>query len=566
MVYGNGPCTYLRKVESPNEVLVVKRNAHAVTVASPSPSGSYCAAGDQDGNVIIFALDNEDKTLVLEKKVVSGRINDIAWSGDNERVVAVGEGKDGFAAAFAAKGGNTVGDMAGHSRTVNCCDFRKDRPFRIASGGQDFVLNWYEGPPFKFKKAHKGENDVNAVRFSPDGSLMVAAGKDKKILVYDGKTGEPAGELPCDHKGSIYQLAFSPDSKFLLSSAADKTVKLWDMGAKSLVQTFTLADSTIEYMQVGCVYSNEHMLSLSLNGDVNLFKQGEDKPVTVLRGHQKKITQIVPHPSGAVATISADPSVLIWPKGLSDSATSIRPKGKKVHTEGLLAGAAWIGDNLITGGSDGSIGVSKLADGTFELAGKLGGVFGMAAVDGAAFVATSKGIVVLDQSGAEKGKLEVGYTPVVIASSPQTKLVAIGAKEKKVTVYAAKEASLEPVGEIPLDAAASGLGFSACGTKLAVAAGKQLGVYDPASQDKLDTGVEGSFHTTTIQTVSFNPSGSMLLSAGGDAQIIIWSLEAKKKLEAKPNAHQNGVTASLWLGDDEFVTSGQDAAIRSWKL
>lgn len=517
--------------------------------------------------MIIFALDNEDKTLVLEKKVVSGRINDISWSGDNERVVAAGEGKDGFAAAFAAKGGNTVGDLAGHSRTVNSCDFRKDRPFRIASGGLDFALNWYEGPPFKFKKAHKMDNDVNAVRFSPDGSLMVSTGKDKKIHVYDGKTGEEQGELPCDHKGSIYQLAFSPDSKFLLSSSADKTVKLWDMAAKSLVQTFTLADSTLEYMQVGCTYSNEHMLSLGLNGDINLFKQGEDKPVTVLRGHQKKVNQIVPHPSGAVATISADPSVLIWPKGLSDTATSIRPKGKKAHTEGVLAGAAWIGDTLITGGSDDSIGVSKLADGSFELAGKVsGGVSGMAAVDGAAFVATSKGIVVLDQSGAEKGKLEVGYTPTVIASSPQTKLVAIGAKEKKVTVYAAKDASLELVGEIPLDAAVSGVAFSACGTKLAVAAGKQLGIYDPASQDKLDTGVEGCFHTTTITTVSFNPSASLLLSGGMDAQAIIWSLEKKTKIEAKSNVHPGGITASLWLGDDEVVTAGVDAAIRSWKL
>eukprot|EP00756_Hemistasia_phaeocysticola_P024779 Hpha_TRINITY_DN15970_c0_g1::TRINITY_DN15970_c0_g1_i1::g.71366::m.71366 len=569
VVYGNGSSTYLRKVDARDgEVLVVRRNKHPVTVAQTSPSGSYCAAGDQDGNVIVFALDNEDKTVKLEKKVVSGRIHDIGWSGDSQRMIAVGDGKDGFAAAFVVDGGNTQGTINGHSRTVHSCDFRKERPFRIATGGSDNLFNWFEGPPFKFKSQASRENNVNSVRFSPDGSVVVAAGSDKKIVVHDGKTGEQQGEIPCDHKGSIYQVAFSPDGKNLVSSSADKTVKLWDVEGKSLVQTFSVADTSVEYMQVGCTYAGDHILSLGLNGDINVFKQGEEKPVKVLRGHQKTVNQIVAHNSGAIATISSDPSVIIWPQTLSEPEVSVRPSGKKAHT-GLLLGAAFVGDNLITGASDDSIGVSHVAQGTFELAGKVaGGVCGIAAVDESAFVATSKGIFVLDGSGAEKGKVATDYTPSSIASSPQTKAVAVGAREKKVVVYAAKGDSLEPVGEIGgFQGIVTTVAFSPDGTKLAVGTqSRELGVYDAAGLAKLEVGVEGSLHTTKISTVSFNASGTLLLSGAADGKAIVWSLEKKAAIAQQDGAHHNGVSASLWTGEDEVITGGADAALRVWKL
>jgi WD40 repeat protein len=47
--------------------------------------------------------------------------------------------------------GSTVGDFDGHSKRVLSCDFKPTRPFRIVTCGEDFLANFYEGPPFKFK-------------------------------------------------------------------------------------------------------------------------------------------------------------------------------------------------------------------------------------------------------------------------------------------------------------------------------------------------------------------------------------------------------------------------------
>lgn len=50
---------------------------------------------------------------------------------------------------------STVGDFDGHSKQVLSCAFKPTRPFRIVTGGEDFMVNFYQGPPFKFLLSHR---------------------------------------------------------------------------------------------------------------------------------------------------------------------------------------------------------------------------------------------------------------------------------------------------------------------------------------------------------------------------------------------------------------------------
>lgn len=52
-----------------------------------------------------------DMTLKSETKVISGRINDIAWDGESQRIIAVGDGRERFGHAFTFDSGNTVGEV-----------------------------------------------------------------------------------------------------------------------------------------------------------------------------------------------------------------------------------------------------------------------------------------------------------------------------------------------------------------------------------------------------------------------------------------------------------------------
>lgn len=51
--------------------------------------------------------------------------------------------------------GGNLGDFEGHSKRVMSCTFRPKRPFRVFSCGEDFAVNYYEGPPFRFKVSNK---------------------------------------------------------------------------------------------------------------------------------------------------------------------------------------------------------------------------------------------------------------------------------------------------------------------------------------------------------------------------------------------------------------------------
>src|SRR5216110_366752 len=63
---------------------------------------------DVTGSVRIWDAVGSDMTLKTETKVISGRINDIAWDGESQRIIAVGDGKERYGHAFTFDSGNTV--------------------------------------------------------------------------------------------------------------------------------------------------------------------------------------------------------------------------------------------------------------------------------------------------------------------------------------------------------------------------------------------------------------------------------------------------------------------------
>ena len=78
--------------------------------------------------------------------------------------------------------GSSVGEIIGHSKPINSIDYRPARPFRVATGGEDRIACWFEGPPFRYKTAfHDHERFVNVVRFSPNGERLLTGGADGKV-------------------------------------------------------------------------------------------------------------------------------------------------------------------------------------------------------------------------------------------------------------------------------------------------------------------------------------------------------------------------------------------------
>jgi ribosome assembly protein 4 len=100
----------------------------------------------------------------------------------------------------------------------------------LVSGSDDFTLIMWapqaDKSPIVRLTGH--QQYINQVVFSPDARYFASASSDKKVKIWDGKTGKFLNTCH-GHVGIVYQLTWSADSSFLVSASKDSTCKVWNM-------------------------------------------------------------------------------------------------------------------------------------------------------------------------------------------------------------------------------------------------------------------------------------------------------------------------------------------------
>jgi hypothetical protein len=66
--------------------------------------------------VRIWDIAGTDQVLKLAARPLGGRVNDLAWDGESKRIIAVGDGRERFGAAFLADSGSSCGEIQGNSK------------------------------------------------------------------------------------------------------------------------------------------------------------------------------------------------------------------------------------------------------------------------------------------------------------------------------------------------------------------------------------------------------------------------------------------------------------------
>nr|XP_046486360.1 actin-interacting protein 1 isoform X1 [Neodiprion pinetum] len=567
-LYTNGNSVIIRNIDNPAIADVYTEHSCPVNVAKYSPSGFYIASGDQSGKVRIWDTVNKEHILKNEFHPIGGPIKDIAWSPDNQRMVVVGEGRERFGHVFMAETGTSVGEISGQSKSINSCDFRPARPFRLITGSEDNTIAVFEGPPFKFKMTKQDHGRfVQAVRYSPSGNLFASAGFDGKVFIYDGTTSDLVGEVGSPaHQGGVYGVAWKPDGTQLLTASGDKTCKLWDVETRSLISEFNLG-STVDDQQVSCLWQGNHLLSVSLSGFINYLDiNNPDKPLRVIKGHNKPITVLaLSTDRSTIYTGSHDGYITNW-NAESGENNRVQGQGHGNQMNGMKAA----GDKLYTCGIDDSLKIVDVSSNTYTGASiKLDSQPRGLDIYGDIVVTVSVRQITIVQDGRKMSSLSVDFEPSCVTINQENGDVTVGGTtDNKAHVYELSGTNLSPKTELQHLGPITDASYSPDNKYLVVCdANRKVILYALPEYKKLAHNKEWGFHNARVNSVAWSPDSLHVASGSLDTTIIIWSVESPAKHTIIKNAHpQSQITRLVWLDDETLISVGQDCNTKIWRV
>ena len=449
---------------------------------------------------------------------------------------------------------------------------RQQRPLRAATGSDDTSLVFYHGAPFKFNTSlRKHQRYIYGVAFSPDGGTLVSVGADKKIWLYDGKTGEAKAQIgEGEHTGSIFAVSWARDSRKFVTSSADQTVKIWDAEAGKVVQSWRMGEEgkiSIPDHQVGVVWpagrSDGLIISLGLSGDLNYLQEGKPGTLRTVQGHQKNITAITADEefssNPTFFTGSSDGRICAYDgtgngETIDGDSHKNYVSGLTTSTSGRIYSVAW-DDTLrsIDTAAKTVTGSATKTDGQPR---------GVALTSSNTVIATHKGLYLLSPKDNSVIKhVPTTYAPTVLAAGKTH--IAVAGDDSQQHMY---DLHLNHYKSIPHQSQVTAFAFSpAANSYLAVgfASGKII-VFEPNNPEPVIT--RWSAHTGRVMSIDWDEKGERAVSGGLDTEIFVWSVRKPGQRISVSLAHKEGVHGVRWAGGDVVVSVGGDAAVKRWRV
>ena len=553
----------IRNMENLTEAKSYTKHICEVTAVAFHPDGKLVASADVKGNISIWFLEKLTENSKIEN-AFSGKINGLDFSEDGTKLLMYGEGKKKFARVINWELKNDVGEIANVSKTLISGSFSTTKPQRILLGGDDGRVNFYEGPPFKYKcefKEHLGKF-VSSIQCSPDGTRFVSVGFDKKIVLYDAKEGTlldqfDASKVENGHKMAIVSCAFIDDEK-LATASIDRSVKIWNLNEKKLLFTLIPAEGKLgtPYIFCGVQSDGKKVVAVALSGslyswDVETFSDNK-LPDLTLHGHQAPVT-CVAMAKNAKEIISGDTNnnVLVWPE--SGVARQLYTGGNE--KKGISHVAVSFDESLVyvteVQGSllcfDRTTGEKKFE--INDIKGNFKGLVPSRKNNEEVFALQTK-VLFKIKNGAVEKKNTLSFESKCLEVNEDLGEVLVGDKKGKLHVFDMefKEKSCPSIhfGEYQV------IKLSPDGKFLASGDNQRVILVYEADTKKVVCDRFG-FHTGSIFDLDWSGDSKFLASASLDGSVMLWELETKKRLKNYPNFDGNQINGVRFINDNKDV-------------
>ena len=566
--------------KAPVRAFVYRGHNATVTSAKFSPSGRYIASVDVRGKLRVWAYDHEEHLCKLELQVLPGIARDVAWDGDNQRICVAGDAQSGLTKCVQFPTGVQCGPMGGHTKRSVTIDMREKRPFRIMSGSEDQKCVFYSGPPFKIDKTcMEHSNTVNCVRFSNNSNFIASVGSDKKVIIYDGKTGDVVNVFEAVHKGSIYACAWSDDDSKLLTCSADMTAKLINVIDGSIIKSWNLSeDAARAYpgkggMVVGCAFCMNRPVVLGVNGHMSILDETTNVFSRPLSGHQAPITALaVDKLNKNYYTSDTDGVICKWETTSDGILNASRIKGGESHMitgavhGGTIKGLSVLKNQLISCGWDDFYRISDPVEENCHTAVKLSSQPTMStSSENFVVILCLHEIIIVDKNGEIISVIEnLPYSPLCGSVLCDETRLSVGGDDMKIHIYSISNGMLSEERVVtghtkPISA----ISFSPNGSYLASGDTKDVVVWNVSDWTTACKG-RWCFHTSTITCLAWSPDSRILASAGQDENVFLWCLDKKMRRVRYEYVHRGGVSSIEFLDNDNLLSVGGDGCVCKW--
>jgi WD40 repeat protein len=194
--------------------------------ADLSPDGTLVAAAGRDGFLRIYDTETGDLLRTIE---VGQSLAGVEWSPDGRAILTepfVGSLRlyDAVSGEEMATFGRTETDPFGPPPSGTGLDFSSDGALIATRHGFEGLARVWDARTGRLVAELPHDGEVLAVRFSPDGRLLVTASVEA-VTVWDVASERKLVELP-GHEGPVLTVDFSPEGSLIASGGEDGTIRI----------------------------------------------------------------------------------------------------------------------------------------------------------------------------------------------------------------------------------------------------------------------------------------------------------------------------------------------------
>ena len=550
-----------------------------------SRDGKLFAAGGVDGIATVFDVADpaHPRTVVEVGDGPDSVIEDLVFSADGGTLYAATGGKAGPALLRWQLTGSTatrMPDTTGFDGTVQ--GVALSNRGLVATGSADGTVRLWRPHANRLELADAlpagtATNPVYSVAFSPDGRLLAAGSKDKRVRVWQvGGTPRLVQEQSDGFTSWVNSVAFSPDGTMLAAAASGSLTQVWSTADWRHLHSFP---GPVNFTSVQFLPSGRGLVTGGIDGITRVWPLDGPR----LPAFGDTIWSLAAPASGSplyVGVGSADPHVYVADVTDPGAVRLLRHLPDGPASAGTFAGVAAVspdGSTVVGGTATGNFLLWTQPDTDAAPAVLAGATALIESVvfssDGRYFAGTSDdgSIPVYDASTPAEPKpaqtLRIDGLAFGVAFSPDSKTVAVTGADHLVHLFALADGR-EIATLKGFDNYAYAVAFDPSGRRL-VAAGadrtlRLWDVSDSARPKPLGSPLRGP--TDTIFNLAWSEKGDLIAAPSKDGKLWLWRYaDGRATLVAHPGNLGAGALQVLpATGSDRLFVGGMSGLVSSW--